>query len=163
MVWTLIEPNINLSGPTEKTKRLEAQRIIPAEKEGDEEELEKYSTHYILAEGRKILQKLGWDPGETAGARQRAEGVPAQEMIEDPHWQFGRTGLSGVGMPLFSEVEYDAPKMLLRIMEHFRQCHAIPLDMLRSHSFAAEKANNKLGIAGKRIMHAYCAAGMAWH
>eukprot|EP00959_Pyramimonas_sp_CCMP1952_P454635 9470204-Pyramimonas_sp.AAC.1 len=39
----------------------------------------------------------------------------------------------------------------------------MPPDMPRSHSFATEKANNKIGIAGKRIMHAYCAASMAWH
>eukprot|EP00959_Pyramimonas_sp_CCMP1952_P033145 695183-Pyramimonas_sp.AAC.1 len=58
LAWMLIEPNINLSGPTEKTKGLEAQRIRAAEKEGDEEELEKYSAHYILANGRTILQKL---------------------------------------------------------------------------------------------------------
>eukprot|EP00959_Pyramimonas_sp_CCMP1952_P375389 7862451-Pyramimonas_sp.AAC.1 len=48
-------------------------------------------------------------------------------------------------------------------MEHFRQCQITPLDMLRSHSFAAEKANNTMGIAGKRSMYTHCAASMAWH
>eukprot|EP00959_Pyramimonas_sp_CCMP1952_P085063 1778548-Pyramimonas_sp.AAC.1 len=65
-------------------------------------------------------------------------------------------------MPLFKGVECESPKMLLNIMGHFRQCQTMQLDMLRSHSFAPEKASKRIGIAGERIMHAYCAARMAW-
>ena len=48
-------------------------------------------------------------------------------------------------------------------LRKIRRTDAVPLSMLRSQSFSADKGNQKPGIGGKRVMHAYCSMCMAWH
>eukprot|EP00959_Pyramimonas_sp_CCMP1952_P186900 3908362-Pyramimonas_sp.AAC.1 len=84
---------------------------------------------------------MRWNPGETMGAQQRARGEPAREIVDDPRWQFGGAERAGLGMPLFADLEFEASKMPLQILVHFRRCQAMPSDALRPRSFAAEKSN----------------------
>ena len=48
-------------------------------------------------------------------------------------------------------------------LRKIRRTDAVPLAMLRSQSFSADKGNQKPGIGGKIVMHANCSMSMAWH
>ena len=49
------------------------------------------------------------------------------------------------------------------VLRKIRRTDAVALTMLRSQSFSADGGNQKPGIGGKRVMHALCSCGMAWH
>ena len=48
-------------------------------------------------------------------------------------------------------------------LRKIRRTDAVPLAMLRSQRFSADKGNQKPGIGGNRVMHAYCSMCMSWH
>ena len=48
-------------------------------------------------------------------------------------------------------------------LRKIRRTDAVPLAMLRSQSFSADKGNQKPGTGGKRVMHAYYSMRLASH
>ena len=54
-------------------------------------------------------------------------------------------------------------KMWDMVLRKIRRTDAVHLEMVRSQSFSADKGNQKRGIGGKRVMHAFCSMCMAWH
>ena len=48
-------------------------------------------------------------------------------------------------------------------LRKIRRTDAVLVAMLRSQSFSADRGNQKPGIGGQRVMHAYCSMCMAWH
>ena len=86
----------NLAGPPQVTEKLEHRRIRAAEREEEHEEIKLMAFSARMARGRRLLQRIGCQPGETLGRTARAEQREPQEVIEEDPWYFRRPQRAGL-------------------------------------------------------------------
>ena len=106
-----------------------------------------------------MMDMWGWIPGTALGSN----AGPASSPVQANTWGMERPPRAGIGTAPWNLVSPTFDKMWDVVLRKIRRTDVVPVAMLRSQSFSADKGNQKGGIGGKRVMHAYCSLCMAWH
>ena len=109
--------------------------------------------------GQKMMETLGWITGTALGSK----AGPAPSPLQTNTWGMVRPPRAGIGTEPWNLVSQIFDMMRDVVLRNIRRTEAVPVATLRSQSFSADKGNQKQGIGGKRVMHAYCSMCMAWH
>ena len=109
--------------------------------------------------GQKMMETMGWIPGTALGSK----AGPAPSPLQASKRRMERPPRAGIGTEQWNLVSPIFDMMWDVVLRKIRRTDAVPLAMLRSQSFSADKGNQKPGIGGKRVMHAFCSCSMAWH
>ena len=109
--------------------------------------------------GHKMMEKLDGYFSQHLAQKQDPPSSPVQANT----WRMERPPRAGTGTAIWNLVSPRFDTMWDVTLQNIRRTDAVPLAMLRSQTFSADKGNQRPGIGGKTAMHACCSMCMAWH
>ena len=132
------------------------------------EEQERHKPLTKLPALERMTKRLGQNLMEKNGDGYLAQHLvqkqePAPSSVQANTWGMERPPTAGIGSTRWNLVSPRFDTMWDFSLRKIRQTDAVPLAMLRSQSFSADKGNQKPASGGKRVMHACCSMCMAWH